>query len=61
LCAVPGTPAGAPHRPHLPDDDVIYTVIRLLTLDIGGPLYHVAAPNGTLRLVHESQIAAAAD
>jgi hypothetical protein len=47
---------------HLPQEDhvdVVFTVIRLLPLDISGPLYHLATPEGTLRLVHESQLAAA--
>jgi hypothetical protein len=44
---------------HMPDDHTVYRVIRLLPLDISGPLYHLAAPDGTLRLAHESQLAAA--
>jgi hypothetical protein len=36
-------------------DDIVHTVARLLPLDTSGPVYHVAAPDGTLRLVHESQ------
>jgi hypothetical protein len=39
----------------------VYRVIRLLRLDSSGPLYHLAVPDGTLDLVHESQIAAAAE
>jgi hypothetical protein len=45
------------HR--LPLDDVVFTVIGLLPLDISGPLYHVAALGSTMRLAHESQLAAA--
>jgi hypothetical protein len=47
------------HR--LPLDDVVFTVVRLLPLDISGPLYHVAAPDSTMRLAHESQLAAAVE
>jgi hypothetical protein len=37
----------------------VHTIVRLLPLDASGPLYHVVAPDGTLRLAHESQLAAA--
>ena len=46
---------------HLPSDDTVHTVVRLLPLDTSEPVYHVEAPDGTLRLVHEGQIAIAAD
>ncbi len=36
-------------------DDIVHTVAQLLPLDTSGPVYHVAAPDGMLRLVHESQ------
>jgi hypothetical protein len=43
----------------LPLDEMVFTVIRLLPLDPLGPAYHLQAPDGTLGLVHESQLAAA--
>jgi hypothetical protein len=46
-----------PHR--LLQDDAVLTVIRLLSANTLGPTYHLQGPDGTLRLVHESQLAAA--
>jgi hypothetical protein len=45
----------------LPVDNVVHAIVRLLPLDASGPLYHVVAPDGTVRLAHESQLAAAAE
>jgi hypothetical protein len=45
----------------LPLDDVVVTVMRLLPIGINGPLYHVEALDGRVRLIHESQLAAAAE
>jgi hypothetical protein len=45
----------------LPLDNVVHTIVRVLPLDVGGPLYHVIAPDGSLRLAHESQLAPAAE
>jgi hypothetical protein len=43
----------------LPMDNVVHTIVRLLPLDASGPLYHVVAPDGTVRLAHENQLVAA--
>jgi hypothetical protein len=42
---------------HLPRDDMIYTVGRLLPLETSGPDYHVKTSDGALRLIYERQLA----
>jgi hypothetical protein len=54
-----GHPLEALINHHLPLDDVVHVIVRLLPLDTSGPVYHIEAPDGTLRMVHESQIAPA--
>ena len=44
----------------LPADTAVHVIVQLLPRDVSGPLYPVVAPNGTVRLAHESQLDAAA-
>ena len=38
----------------LPADTAVHVIVQLLPRDVSGPLYHVVASNGTVRLAHES-------
>ena len=46
---------------HLPRDDMVYMVVRLLPPDTTEPVYHVKASDGMVRLIHESQLVVAAE